>query len=150
MDEELLFKKLSKRIQAKPDDIKRIIAIVNKYDLNLNIRNFDSHGVIFRDEQGKTVRILNGVVRNGFIHTKNPNADVAIIFIEDLVAGWIESSKMEDLDDRMSINVKSLHVMPDSFVFKQQCPHLDVYGGFYEGEYWECIGCGERLVFSDN
>lgn len=147
MDLERIRERLSKKHQ---DEIENIISIISKYNLKVTVRNFDQFGCYFRDEQKRKVRIVSGNIRNGFIHTIHPNADIAVIFIDSLLSGWIETVKMEDLQDRMSVNVQSLHQMPEIFSFNQQCPHLDVYGGFYEGEYWECAGCGERLVFSDN
>jgi len=143
--------RIRERLSNKPEqEVDQVILVVQKYNLKFTVRNFDKFGILFRDEQGKTVRVLNGVMRNGFIHTPRPYADVAIIFADGLLSGWIEQEKMEDLQDRMSISPKSLHKMPDNFAFNQQCPHMDVHGGFYEGDFWECVGCGERLVFSDN
>lgn len=143
--------RIRERLSNKPEqEVEQVIYVVEKYNLKFTVRNFDQFGILFRDEQGKTVRVLNGVMRNNFVHTVHPHAEVAIVFVDGLLSGWVEQEKMEDLQDRMSISPKSLHKMPTSFSFNQQCPHMDVYGGFYEGDFWECAGCGERLVFSDN
>ena len=64
-------------------------------------------------------------------------------------SGWIEFSKLENLDDRFLAEIKSLSPMPDIFSFDQKCPHLTEYGGYYDGEYWNCFGCGIKLVFND-
>lgn len=147
MDLERLKERLSNRTET---EIQEIINVIERYNLKFTIRNFDKHGVLFTDEQGRTVRISSGVLRNGFIHIPDPQSDIVIVYADGLLSGWIEYEKMDDLRDRMSIDVKTLHRMPERFVFNQQCPHLDVHGGFYEGDFWECAGCGERLVFNDN
>ena len=147
MDLERLKDRLSNRSEQ---DVQQIVNIIERYNLKFTVRNFDSSGVLFRDEQGRSVRVSHGPIRNGFIHIEDPKADIVIVFADGLLSGWIEYDKMDDLKDRMSIDVKTLHRMPESFVFNQQCPHLDVHGGFYEGSFWECVGCGERLVFNDN
>jgi hypothetical protein len=136
--------------EKSPDTVEQIIYILDKYNLSFSIRNFDQCGVFLRDEQNRKLRVFNGDKRNDFIHIPVFNGDVAIIFVEGLLCGWTEKEKMDNLEDRMSISVKSLHKMPTTFVFNHQCPHMHVYGGFYEGEFWECVGCGERLVFNDN
>lgn len=152
MDEELLFKKLSKRINAKPDDIKRIIAIVNKYNLSLNIRNFDSNGLILFDENNQTVRIcFDGIKDQTLIKLKDPKTKIAVVYSNGLLAGWIESDALENAGDVMLIDAESLHKMPSEFSFKQECPHLDIYGGFTSnGNGWQCAGCKEKLVFNDS
>lgn len=145
-----LEEKLKKRLaKSSQDIIDNNINIINKYNLNITIRNFDQDGLIFRDENNSLVRILSGELRDSSIYIANPNADVVIIFCDGLLAGWIDASKLEDLGDRFSINRQSLNQMPDNFRFVQNCGHLSDHGGFYDGEFWECAGCGQRLVFND-
>lgn len=141
--------KLRERLRASESNIEQLANIIEKYELKITIRNFDDHGLVLKDRKGKTVRILEGQLRETSIHTGYPHTDIAIIYVEGLLAGWIESSKMSDLSDRMSVDLKSLNVMPEEFVFKQGCDHMSVHGGITDGLGWDCLGCNQRLVFNE-
>ena len=90
-----------------------------------------------------------GQLRDRSVHIKHPYSDIVIVYSDGLLAGWTTRDKLDDLEDRVSIDIKSLNPMPDSFSFKQTCAHLSEHGGFYDGEFWECAGCQQRLVFND-
>jgi len=146
-----LREKLKKRLKDKTDiEIDHILHIVDKYSLPMTIRNFDSNGLVLFDDRNHTVRVVEGNLTDSSIHIKNPKSDVVIIYCDGLLAGWCNSDKMSDLTDRMSIDRQSLTAMPDTFRFIQGCAHLSEHGGFYDGEYWECANCGERLVFKED
>ena len=141
--------KLAKRLKnATEADIDLIVNIINKYDLDVSVRNFDNHGLFFLDGSS-TVRVMNGQLRDRSVHIKHPYSDIVIVYSDGLLAGWTTRDKLDDLEDRVSIDIKSLNPMPDSFSFKQTCAHLSEHGGFYDGEFWECAGCQQRLVFND-
>lgn len=152
MEEEILLKKLQKRIKAKEDDLLKIVSLVNKYDLNLNIRNFDSIGLVLFDENNRTVRVCyDGIKDQSLIKIKNPKTDIAIVYCNGLLAGWIESSRLEDAGNTMIVDAESLHTMPEKFRFVRECPHMDVHGGFtVNGDSWYCANCKEKLVFNDS
>jgi hypothetical protein len=145
-----LFEKLQKRLSNTPEQIEKIIYILEKYNLRINIRCFDQYGLVLFDERRKTVRIVFGEKGQTLIKIEPFYADIGIIYIGELLAGWIEKSKIEIDGSLWFIDPQTLHKMPKEFLFKQECPHMDIYGGLSDGEYWECLGCGERLVFSEN
>lgn len=145
-----LFEKLQKRLSNSPSEINRIIHVIEKYDLNINIRCFDSHGLILFDQRGKTVRIVFGTKEQVLIRTPLIHAHIAIVFLDDIIAGWIESDRTEQDGSICFIDPNTLHTMPSEFVFIQECPHMDIYGGFTDGEYWTCANCKEKLVLNDS
>lgn len=134
--------RLAKRGISNPESIWQVVV---KYNLEPNIRNFDSHGFILLDRNKRSVRIVNGSYENDVIHTPRINTDIAIIFVEEMLLGWIDSSDLIDADDIMILKTKSLQPMPDEFDFHRTCPHLEEFGGFLEGDYWECGGCGTLI-----
>ena len=98
--------KLAKRLKnATEADIDLIVNIINKYDLDVSVRNFDNHGLFFLDGSS-TVRVMNGQLRDRSVHIKHPYSDIVIVYLSE-------------------------------------------HGGFYDGEFWECAGCQQRLVFND-
>ena len=145
-----LQEKLKKRLSHTDLELEQIVNLLNHYDIKINIKNFDDRGLILWDLRGKSVRISFGNYRNDMVHIADPNSDIAIVFADGLLSGWIESNKLQDATDRMLVDIKSLHKMPTKFLFVQQCSHLEVYGGFYDGEAWTCAECDERLIFNDN
>lgn len=142
--------KLRQRLPNQTDDeFKQIVNIIQRYDLKLNIKNFDQYGLRLIDTSKRVVRVCNGDLRQGKVHVQNPHADIAIVFADGLLAGWTSEDKLEDIVDRMLIDVKALNPMPDTFNFRQPCAHMSVHGGFYDGEFWQCAGCGQKLIFND-
>ena len=128
------------------EEISLLENLLNRYDIQLTVDNFDSQGVILYDKLGKSVRVLFGRVSDDVVHVPLPHSDISVVFGDGLLLGWIESSKMSDHTDRMLVNVKSLHKMPNQFLFIQECEHMEVNGGVMYGGGWECLGCGEVLV----
>ena len=143
---------LRKRLPKVSDElINYIVLVIEKYDLKITVNEFDQYGLLLKDKGGKSVRVVRGEARydSKTIHLPNPRSDIVIIFFEGILAGWIESDKLEDLQDRFSIGIKNLNPMPETFQFKQTCEHISVHGGFYDGENWECAGCGMYLVYKE-
>ena len=136
----------SRLVDITDEQEAQILALLNKYDLNVTVHNFDQHGLILQDALGKSVRVLFGRVSDDVVHVSLPHSDISVVFGDGLLLGWIESSKMSDHTDRMLVNVKSLHKMPNQFLFIQECQHMEVNGGVMYGGGWECLGCGEVLV----
>ena len=141
--------KLRERLRLPEQDVERIAQIVERYDLRVTIRNFDDYGLLLKDAKKKTVRILNGDLREYNIHLPDPHADVVIVYTDGLLAGWTDYESLEDLTDRCIINLKSLNPMPQEFVFKQGCEHMSVHGGWTDGEVWHCLECGKQLIFNE-
>lgn len=134
--------RLEKRGISNPDTI---VQIVDRYNLKPNIRNFDSYGFILRDDERRSVRVLSGKYRDDVIHLPRVNADIAVVFVDEMLLGWVSAEEIIDAEDRVMIKTKMIESMPDSFSFKKTCPHLEEYGGFLEGDYWECAGCGKEI-----
>ena len=139
--------RLKKRIPTLTESEAEYLAqLVESFGLNLTIKNLDEHGLILQDLKGRSVRPIFATWRSGSAHLKNPYADIVIIIIDGLIAGWIESERLEDAEDRFIVDLKLLHKMPTIFSFDRICPHLSVYGGILNDKFWECLGCGERIV----
>ena len=141
--------KLRERLRAPEQAVEQIAHIIEKYDINVTIRNFDDYGIFFRAADKKNVRVVTGNMRDTTIHIPNPHSDIVIIYVDGLLAGWIDYEKLDDLQDRMSVDLKSLNPMPDVFLFRQGCEHMSVHGGIYTGDSWTCLGCNQRLVFNE-
>ena len=142
--------RLTERLGKTEEEAERILAVVDKYNPNITVRNFDEHGLFFTDNSKRKVRVCDGNYREKMVHIQDPHADIAIIYADGMLVGWMESSKLQDIQDRMLVDTKVLNPMPDDFNFRKQCPHMEVYGGFVEDGYWECIGCGQKMVYNDS
>ena len=142
--------RLKKRLpDATEEMLDVIMQVIDTYDLELTIKNLDTDGLILWDSKGRSVRIVFGSWRNKTVHIPVPNSDIAIVATAGIIGGWIESEKLEYLEDRCIVDLKMLYPLPDTFCFDQYCGHLTDHGGIYEGEFWECLGCGKLLVFND-
>lgn len=123
---------------------------VERYHPNFSVDNFLNEGLIFRDQNGYSVGIAISTLRDGVLHTKAPYADIMVLGTEDgLMLGWVAREKMKDADDRYLVPVKALNKMPRLMKFSQPCPHMSVYGGYYDDDEdnWRCYGCGQIMVF---
>lgn len=143
--------RLRKRLpEAKDAEIDVLAGIVEDYNLTLTVKNLDASGLILFDQKGRSVRVSFGEWRSRTVHIPAPESDITIAVVSGIISGWIESDKLEYLEDRCIVDLKILNPMPDEFVFDQYCSHLVDHGGFWEGDFWECAGCGKSLVFNDN
>ena len=131
---------------ATEDQIDVMDRIIKQYDLQLTINNLDSYGLLLFDELGRTIRVSFGQWRDRSIHIPPPGTDIVIVVTDGIVAGWVKTEKLESLPDRSIVDTKLLAPMPDTFVFIDHCSHLEDYGGFKEGEFWECFNCGRKLL----
>jgi hypothetical protein len=148
-----LFIKLKKRTSISDENLLKIIYIISKYGIKLNIRNFDQFGLRLLDGNNKVVRIIcDGVIKNSHIFFDNlPLGDIYVIYADGILSGWIESAHIKTVNDStFCVDAEFLHAMPSVFMFVQTCPHLDIYGGFsVNGDGWICANCKEKLVFND-
>lgn len=134
---------LRKRLKSNTEET---LSIVARYDLKPTIRNFDSRGFFLKDLKDKTVRVVSGgILHNDVIHIMPTKADIVVMFAEGMCLGWAEQIDFIDADDIMILKTKSIQPMPDIFDFHRTCPHLEEFGGFLEGDYWECGGCGTLI-----
>jgi sRNA-binding regulator protein Hfq len=152
MDEKTLFAKLEKRLSFNKNDLDKIVHLISRYNLKINIRNFDQYGLLLYDQDNKSVRIIPDAVRDqSLVRLSNPQSNIAVIYCNGILSGWIESSSLEDIGDMMILDIESLHKMPDDFRFVRECPHMDIHGGFsLNGNGWYCFNCKEKLVFNED
>lgn len=147
-----MLEKLRKRLPGRSEaELLAIKSILDMYSITPTIHNLDGKGFLFQDLKGRTARVVLGSWKKKDVYIQDPCADIMILNLDGLNVGWIESSKLEDLEDRFVVELKSLAPMPDTFSFDQKCAHLIEHGGFYDGgRSWECIGCGMELIFNAN
>ncbi len=142
--------RLKKRLpDATEEQLDGFVRIIEQYGLELTVKNLDARGLVLRDSKDRTVRITFGQWRNKTVHVPPPESDIAIVFTGGILGGWIESEKLEYLEDRCIVDLNILNPMPEDFCFDQYCSHLVDHGGFYSGSLWECASCGKELVFTD-
>jgi len=145
-----IVERLEKRLpQAPREEIIGIANILERYEITPTIEALDGKGYLFTDLRGRTARVRAGSYRGQTLYIEDPLSDVAVIMTEGLMAGWIETEKLENLDDRFAVKLGNLYPLPDIFSFDQQCGHLQIHGGFYNGIDWICFGCERELVFND-
>lgn len=142
--------KLRRRLpDASDEEIFCLASILSTYSISPTIKNLDSTGFLFTDARGRTARVCVGDWRQTEIYIKDPKAEIAIICVDSIILGWIESNKLEDLEDRFVVAKNVLSPMPDTFSFDQKCSHLEDWGGIHNGKNWLCLGCNGELVFND-
>ena len=126
--------------------------LIERYDLQLDINNFTSKGLVFTDLSKNTVAVSFGNKRQDMIHSKPIEARILISAISEppVIVGWIDTEKVQDIGDRFLFPAKALSPMPEEFRFAQVCPHLSVFGGWMDSdmEHWECMHCKQSVVYS--
>lgn len=125
--------------------------LIGQYDLKLTIDSFlDNHGLLLDDLTGRTVGIYEVGTIDGYARSEVEKfTDVLVLVEEGMILGWTTADQVLDIGEPwFSLNVRVLHPMPKVFDFSMPCPHLAVYGGWWDMEAngWECFGCG-KVVF---
>src|SRR5690606_14936000 len=100
-----LKEKLANRLKSSPEELDNIMELLHKYGIVPTIRNFDSQGLILFDGRGKSVRICFGNYREKMIHIQDPQTDIAVVYAGGVLCGWIEREKLQDIQDRMLVDV---------------------------------------------
>ena len=145
-----MIEKLKKRLpNSSQEELEAINSVIDAYGIAPSIDNLDGHGFLFKDLKGRTARVCVGAWKKKDVYIADPLAEITIVNLSGVTTGWIESSKLEDLEDRFVVELKSLNPMPETFSFDQKCSHLQEHGGIYEGEFWICLGCNRSLIFND-
>lgn len=122
---------------------------LDKYKPTMTVDNIINEGVIFKDQNNRSVGVSVGEIREKLVHTSKPYADIMVIGLNDgILIGWIDASAMIDADDRYLVHLDSLNKLPRLLDFRQDCAHLSVHGGVNEtdGPNWRCLGCGKIIV----
>ena len=144
--------RLKKRLPSASDEhLNALYFLINKYQIEPKLKNLDSSGFLFIDDLGQTVRCLVADWRGKSLYLKeDPKADIVVIYVQGgLFCGWVETSKLENLDDRFVVSNLSLTPLPDSYAFLPACAHMTQHGGFSEnGGPWVCFNCEQELVFT--
>ena len=136
--------------QTNAKEIDWIINICDSYKLETTVRNLMTGTYIFNDIKNRGAELQISNFRSGWGYfTKEPKAEIQIIVVDDMLAGWIQKDKISFFDDRYGISLASLIPMPQEFDFSLECTHLSEHGGFYEGTTWNCFGCNRELIFNE-
>lgn len=125
---------------------------LEKYHPNMTVDNFLNEGLIFKDQNGYTVGLATGVIRENIFHCQKPYADIMVLGTTDgMMLGWVHRDKMSNADDRYLVHADALNKMPRLFKFSQSCPHMSIYGGYFDVEEsnWRCLGCDQVIIFSE-
>lgn len=125
--------------------------LVERYGIELSIESFlDPRGLIISDLSGRTVAVYEVGTVDGYTRSETQKFTDVLVLVEDgLVLGWVAEGQVLDIGQPFfSLNVKAFNPMPKVFDFLQPCPHVAVYGGWWDHEAngWECFGCS-RVVF---
>ena len=138
------------RSRLSQEEAELHFSLVQRYSAEVILESFGPKSFKVFDERGRSVSIVKGTVREGFIHSSNPGTDIVVFATgtPPVMIGWTYSDCLKDTEDRCLVNVKSLYAMPSSFDFAMPCPHLDQFGGYYddEDECWVCFGCGKHII----
>lgn len=122
-------------------------SFIKKYNPELTVDNFHAKGILFSDALDQRVVVVNGDIREGYIHFPKGNADIFIITKGETMLGWVHVSSVIDAEDRFMMPIGSLNKMPKELKFAQECPHLAYFGGYSVGDgFMKCLGCGKEVV----
>jgi len=121
--------------------------IVDRYEIELSIDSFqDGRGMVWRDLNGRSVSGYDVGTNEGYIRSETQKFTDILIVVEDgMILGWVAEDQVLDIGQPwFSLNAKALCPMPKVFDFAQQCPHLVMFGGWWNvnERAWECFGCG--------
>lgn len=137
---------LTRRIKKNVDET---VNVVERYNLEPTVRNFDSFGFYLKDLKNRIIRVTTGSYNDDVVHIAPFTGDIAIIFVDGMCLGWADKDDFMDAEDIYILKTKAIQPMPDQFDFYKTCPHLEEYGGFLQDNYWECAGCGTLIRASN-
>lgn len=142
---------LKRRLPKRSDEyIDAIEHLVNLFGIRPTIRNFMNSSFSFQDLDGRTVELVDSEIRSGSINfnSKTP-AEILAFCSGSVLLGWSKAEKAVETATTQTMSIKTLDPLPPTNQFRQQCTHLADNGGWYDGQAWECLGCGAELVFND-
>jgi hypothetical protein len=138
------------RTDETSDFSESVARLILKYDANLDFDSFRDHrGITLLDHSGRTVACYPVITVDGSVRCdKVAFSDVLVLVEGSIVLGWVRRLDVTEIDSSFVLSVKNLNRMPKVFDFAQECPHLSVYGGYWNisDDAWECFGCGIQLV----
>lgn len=136
-----------------PNQNKVIGLFANKFGTKVSVDDFCNEGIVLTDESGHKVAPAYGEIHGKMVHTGAPYADIMVLGVisksgDASLIGWIRSDLMVDVGAYHMAPLKGLNKIPDTFDFREECPHLSVYGGVFKEDTkgWECFGCSKVLV----
>lgn len=123
--------------------------IVQRYDLQMEMDNFQKACLTFPDLNGRSVGMYSVNTVDGYARSETAKSTEVLVLVEEgMILGWVSEGQVLDIGQPwFSLNVKALNPMPKVFDFAQPCPHLAVHGGWWvsEDKAWECFGCGRYI-----
>jgi hypothetical protein len=142
---------LKRRIPKQSDEYRASAArLIELYGIKPNIKNFMSGVFSFTDEDGRLVELVPAEIRAGQLSFNHKTSADAVVATSGTVQiGWAKTDKIITTDTFETMSVKSLTPMPTVNRFRQQCTHMVEHGGWFDGNNWQCLGCGTELVFND-
>jgi hypothetical protein len=125
--------------------------IVDSYELQLKIEHFQNpRGMVVPDLNGRSVAFYDVGTVDDYARCETGVYSSILVLIEDgMILGWVpEDQVIAAEENAFGLNVRSLLPMNKVFDFARACPHLSVYGGWWDREAkgWECSGCGKLVV----
>lgn len=145
-----LASEIQRRSQISTELAELNVGLVENYGLNLTVDNFSYNLFLMYDASGRSVSVVKSEVREGKVHTAQPRTDILVFATgtPPVIIGWTTKDRLQDAEDRFIVSTKSLFPMPNTFNFAVPCPHMEIYGGFWNEEEraWECYGCGRVIA----
>lgn len=122
--------------------------LIDRYSLNVTVDNVYLGGLIVPDENGKLIKVADCVQKEGYLLTEtSQTADILVLAISGILSGWCNLSDTKAQDEYTLIPLANIKSLPDSFAFTEPCGHLTRFGGIWELNHWECLGCGAEIVY---
>lgn len=147
-----LHRRAGLKSRREPLEFHQAIAhVIDTFSLKLTIQNFQDHrGLVLEDLNGRSVAFYDVGTQDEYARSEVEAYSSILVLVEDgMVLGWVPQDQVTVADEHVfSLNVRSLLPMPKVFDFARSCPHLTVFGGWWDREAkgWECFGCG-HLVY---
>lgn len=147
-----LHRKAGLKSRKEPLEFHQAVAhVIDTYSLQPKIEDFqDPRGLVLEDLNGRSVAFYDVGTTDDYARSEVETYSSILVLVEDgMILGWVSQDQVIASDDHaFGLNVRALLPMPKVFDFARQCPHLSVFGGWWDREAkgWECSGCG-KLVF---
>lgn len=150
-----LLENIQRRLPGSSSSYVNVVGFVcDKYGLEPKILDFAYSRFTFSDLDGRKVQVVQvDDIRKGFLYVTLVDAgspDILLFESTGVIVGWLAAEKLSGSPgQKVSVAISSLDPAPEECRFAQKCPHMSVYGGWYDGRNWQCLGCGAELVFND-
>lgn len=147
---ELLLRAGDRGRSDSPEFCQTLSKLIFKYDVDLTLESFvDGRGVTLECDN-RTVGLYEVVADNGYLRSNvGCYTDILVLEQSGLLLGWTRRGRITEVDDKTFVlRAKALNPMPETWDFAESCPHMSVFGGWWNNEEgaWQCFGCGVSLA----